>query len=133
MSANDTNTRPSNRARSYPRTRQLSPAYLILFLLAAQLRAPHALLVRRWQGGGEILITQNIHFRIYRDLLVTHSTLFVDMFASASAGADDAVEGCPVVHLYDVDSHYDLALLRILLPSSLSWCVFRPGASTSFL
>ena len=129
MSANDTNTRPSNRARSYPRTRQLSPAYLILFLLAAQLRAPHALLVRRWQGGGEILITRNIHFRIYGDLLATHSTLFVDMFASASAGADEAFEGCLVVHLYDVDSH--VALLRILLPSSSSWCMFRPGASIS--
>ena len=34
------------------------------------------------------------------------------------------LSGCPVVHL--TDSHLDLAhLLRILLPASPIWCVFR--------
>ena len=72
--------------------------------------------------GNIILITQQTGFRIFRGLLAAQSTVFADMFATASSQPDETLDGCPVVHLSD--SHLDLAhLLRILLPASPLWCV----------
>ena len=52
------------------------------------------------------------------------------MFASASSAADETLEGCPVVHLTDSEDDLAHLVLRILLPTSPSWCVFRCELST---
>ncbi|KAI1795316.1 hypothetical protein LXA43DRAFT_1080214 [Ganoderma leucocontextum] len=70
-----------------------------------------------FDDGNIVLVAQHTGFRIYRRLLAAQSTVFADMFTSSSAGADEAFDGCPVVHL--TDSHHDLThLLRVLLPTS---------------
>ncbi|KAI1795320.1 hypothetical protein LXA43DRAFT_1090970 [Ganoderma leucocontextum] len=70
-----------------------------------------------FDDGNIVLIAQHTGFRIFRGLLAAQSTVFADMFASASSQADETLDGCPVVHLSE--SHLDLAhLLRILLPTS---------------
>ena len=67
--------------------------------------------------GNIILVAQDVAFRIYRCLLAAQSTVFADMFASASPSSDECMDGCPVVHVSD--SSEDLAhLLRVLLPGS---------------
>ena len=77
-----------------------------------------------FDDGNIILIAQQTGFCIFRGLLATQSTVFADMFAAASSQADEILDGCPVVHL--TDSHLDVAhLLRILLPASPVWYVFR--------
>ena len=70
-----------------------------------------------FDDGNIILVAQDVAFRIYRCLLAAQSTVFADMFASASPSSDECMDGCPVVHVSDPSE--DLAhLLRVLLPGS---------------
>ena len=67
--------------------------------------------------GNIILVAQDVAFCIYRCLLAAQSTVFADMFASASPSSDECMDGCPVVRVSD--SSEDLAhLLRVLLLGS---------------
>ena len=79
-----------------------------------------------FDDGNSVLVAQRIGFRFYCGLLAAQSTVFADVFASASSTADasETFERCPVVHL--TDSSDDLAhLLRFLLPTSPSRCAFH--------
>ncbi|PIL26490.1 hypothetical protein GSI_12248 [Ganoderma sinense ZZ0214-1] len=114
MSSSDTSPRPSKRARhsldqgSSPLHASSSP-----FSLTNLKHHPEF-----WFDDGNIvLVAQHTGFRIYRGLLAAQSTVFADMFASATSAANEVLEGCPVVHLTDPED--DLVyLLRILLPTS---------------
>ena len=67
------------------------------------------------EDGNLVLVARDVAFRVYRGLLAAQSTVFQDMFASASPTTDEAFDGCPVVRLSDSPEDL-LHLLRVLLP-----------------
>ena len=70
-----------------------------------------------FQDGNLVLVAGDVSFRVYRGLLSAQSTVFNDMFSSASENDEETFEGCPVVRLFDTPQ--ELAhLFRILLPVS---------------
>ena len=67
--------------------------------------------------GNLILLAGGTAFRVYKGLLTKHSAVFSDMFATGSADATEAFDGCPVVRLPDHPK--DLRdFLQYLMPCS---------------
>lgn len=54
-----------------------------------------------FEDGGLIIRAQSTLFRVSRDVLATHSSVFRDMLALPSAGEGNMRDGCPFVHLPD--------------------------------
>ncbi|KAF8147474.1 hypothetical protein B0H34DRAFT_736564 [Crassisporium funariophilum] len=50
--------------------------------------------------GSVVLEAENKHFRVHKGVIAAHSSVFKDMFDSLpSAGDEERVEGCAVIHL----------------------------------
>ena len=125
MSADDATTRPLKRARLSPEADNSScPLHPSLAPSTHSLTHLERHRELWFDDGNIILIAQQTGFRIFRGLLASQSTVFADMFTSATSQADETLDGCPVVHL--TDSHFDVAhLLRVLLPKSPLLCAFH--------
>ena len=65
--------------------------------------------------GNLVLVAKDVAFRVYRGLLAAQSTVFQDMFATASPTTGEVYDGCPVVRLSDSPEDI-VCLLRKLLP-----------------
>lgn len=66
--------------------------------------------------GNIILIAGPCMFRVYRGILAKHSDIFEAMFSlptCSNGGDQDAIEGCPLVRMYD--DPYELAQLLCVL------------------
>lgn len=63
-----------------------------------------------FEDGNLTVLAGDVHFRLHRGVLATHSEVFRDMFMlpPVISGGIETKEGCPVVHL--VDRASDLAL-----------------------
>ncbi|KAJ6480105.1 hypothetical protein DFH09DRAFT_1214657 [Mycena vulgaris] len=63
-----------------------------------------------WMLHGDIILqAESMQFRVHRDILSKHSTVFQDMFSLPQPPNEATLEGCPIVHL--LDSALDVELL----------------------
>ena len=63
-----------------------------------------------WMLYGDIILqAESTQFRVNRDILSKHSSVFQDLFLLPQPVGEELVEGCPIVQL--ADSAIDLELL----------------------
>ncbi|KAJ7108756.1 hypothetical protein C8R44DRAFT_714111 [Mycena epipterygia] len=80
---------------------------------------PNAAPVRSkiWMPYGDIILqAESTLFRVNRDVLAKHSSVFSDMFSVPQPSNQPMVEGCPVVHVSDTAKDWEL-LLEVLYNS----------------
>ncbi|RDX46351.1 hypothetical protein OH76DRAFT_1485594 [Lentinus brumalis] len=71
------------------------------------------------KDGSVVLVAGNVGFKVYKDLLATHSPIFHDMFAQSRPDEQEMYDGCPVVHLSDAPCnlrHFLRALIHTVRP-----------------
>ena len=68
-----------------------------------------------WLSDGNIVVvSRQVAFRVHKSILSHHSVIFRDLFSLPDQGADEMMEGCPVVRL-DADDPIDLQRLFLVL------------------
>ncbi|KAI0713844.1 hypothetical protein C8Q76DRAFT_651029 [Earliella scabrosa] len=68
-----------------------------------------------WLSDGNIIVvSRQVAFRVHKSILSHHSEIFRDLFSLPDQGADEMMEGCPVVRL-DADDPIDLQRLFLVL------------------
>ncbi|KAI0091055.1 hypothetical protein BDY19DRAFT_679462 [Irpex rosettiformis] len=69
-----------------------------------------------YEDGTVVIVAENTGFRVYRGLLVNHSSIFHDMFLlpQPASSLNDTFEGCPVVRLADDSAEEVTILLSII-------------------
>ena len=69
-----------------------------------------------WLSDGNIVVvSRNVAFRVHKSVLSHHSEVFNrDLFSLPEQGADEMMDGCPVVRL-DSDEPEDLQRLFLVL------------------
>jgi hypothetical protein len=60
--------------------------------------------------GDIILQAESTQFRINRDVLARHSSVFADMFSIPLPSDEPTVEGCPIVRVSDTAKDWELLL-----------------------
>ncbi|KAI0648589.1 hypothetical protein C8Q79DRAFT_906465 [Trametes meyenii] len=80
--------------------------------------------IARWdpwyEDGNVILVAYGkVGFRVHRQVLAKHSSVFHDMFLVGQAESSEQQEGCPVVHVSDPASDLKLFLRGLYDPLSL--------------
>lgn len=62
-----------------------------------------------WMPYGDIIIQADAtQFRVNRDILAQHSSVFSDMFSVPQPPNEPTVEGCPIVHVSDAAKDWEL-------------------------
>jgi hypothetical protein len=69
-----------------------------------------------FDDGSVILNVGTTLFRVHRSTLSTHSTVFADMFHVPQPPNQDAIEGCPVVHVPDSAKDFTCLLKALYDP-----------------
>jgi hypothetical protein len=70
-----------------------------------------------WMPYGDIILqAESTQFRVNRDILARHSTVFSDMFSVPQPPNEPTLEGCPIVHVSDTAKDWELLLERLYDP-----------------
>jgi hypothetical protein len=69
-----------------------------------------------FDDGSVVLKAETTLFRVHCTTLSTHSTVFSDMFGIPQPPDQEAVEGCPVVHLPDKEEDVGYLLKALYDP-----------------
>ncbi|KAJ7465230.1 hypothetical protein FB451DRAFT_432427 [Mycena latifolia] len=89
-----------------------------------------------WMSHGDIILeAESTQFRVHRDILAKHSSVFQDMFLLPQPPNEVTVEGCSIVHLSDsaidvellLTAFYDPYHHKASQPFNLIACMLRLG------